>query len=80
MAFFIMTGVAIAVYLNSPPAEPRERDYVFAGSFYAFCMWIGFGVPALYEAFKRWFKKRSDVYDGRSGNADRRNRTGPAGR
>lgn len=53
MAFFIMTGVAIAVYLNSPPAEPRERDYVFAGSFYAFCMWIGFGVPALYEAFKR---------------------------
>lgn len=57
MAFFIMTGVAIAVYLNSPPAEPRERDYVFAGSFYAFAMWIGFGVPALYEAFKRWFKK-----------------------
>ncbi|RHO68728.1 DUF2723 domain-containing protein [Alistipes sp. AF48-12] len=61
MAFFIMTGVAIAVYLNSPPAEPRERDYVFAGSFYAFCMWIGFGVPALYEAFKRWFK-RDHVY------------------
>ena len=57
MAFFIMTGIAIAVYLNSPPAEPRERDYVFAGSFYAFAMWIGFGVPALYEAFKRWFKK-----------------------
>ena len=57
MAFFIMTGIAIAVYLNSPPAEPRERDYVFAGSVYAFAMWIGFGVPALYEAFKRWFKK-----------------------
>ena len=63
---------------NSPPAEPRERDYVFAGSFYAFCMWIGFGVPALYEAFKRWFKERSRLH-GRSGNADRRNRTGPAG-
>ncbi|MDD3108457.1 MAG: DUF2723 domain-containing protein, partial [Alistipes sp.] len=59
MAFFIMTGVAIAVYLNSPPAEPRERDYVFAGSFYAFCMWVGFGVPALYEAFKRWFKREN---------------------
>lgn len=59
MAFFIMTGVAIAVYLNSPPVEPRERDYVFAGSFYAFCMWIGFGVLALFEACKRWFKKES---------------------
>ena len=59
MAFFIMTGVAIAVYLNSPPVEPRERDYVFAGSFYAFCMWIGFGVLALFEAGKRWFKKEN---------------------
>ncbi len=59
MAFFIMTGVAIAVYLNSPPVEPRERDYVFAGSFYAFCMWIGFGVLALFEACRRWFKKES---------------------
>ncbi len=59
MALFIMTGVAIAVYLNSPPVEPRERDYVFAGSFYAFCMWVGFGVLALFEACRRWLKKES---------------------
>ena len=58
MALFIMTGVAIAVYLNSPPVEPRERDYVFAGSFYAFCMWIGFGVLALFEACRRWPEKK----------------------
>ena len=59
MAFFIMTGVAIVVYLNSPPVEPRERDYVFGGSFYAFAMWIGMGVPALFEAFRKWFKKEN---------------------
>ena len=59
MTLFIMTGVAIAVYLNSPPAEPRERDYVYAGSFYAFCIWIGFGVLAFYRAFQRWFKKEN---------------------
>lgn len=59
MAFFIMTGVAIVIYMNFPPVEPRERDYVFAGSFYAFCMWIGFGVSAIFEAFKRWFNKES---------------------
>ncbi len=59
MAFFIMTGVAIVVYLNSPPVEPRERDYVFAGSFYAFAMWIGFGVLAIYEAIRRWLRKEN---------------------
>ena len=59
MSIFIMTGVAIVVYLNSPPAEPRERDYVYAGSFYAFAIWIGFGVLAIYEAIKRWFKKEN---------------------
>ncbi len=59
MTLFIMTGVAIAVYLNSPPAEPRERDYVYAGSFYAFCIWIGFGVLAFYRAIERWFKKEN---------------------
>lgn len=59
MTMFIMTGVAIAVYLNSPPAEPRERDYVYAGSFYAFAIWIGLGVPALYQGIKKWFKKEN---------------------
>ena len=44
---FFMTGIAIAVYLNQPSTEPRERDYAFAGSFYAFAIWIGLGVTAL---------------------------------
>lgn len=61
MIMFIMTGVAIAVYLNSPPTEPRERDYVYAGSFYAFAIWIGFGVLAVYQAIHRWFKKENIV-------------------
>lgn len=50
---FFMTGFAIALYLNMPPQQPRERDYAFAGSFYAFSIWIGLGVLALYE----WLKK-----------------------
>ncbi|MCE6987540.1 DUF2723 domain-containing protein [Dyadobacter sp. CY323] len=44
---FVLTGVGLVVYLNSPPSEPRERDYIYVGSFYIFCMWIGFGVMAL---------------------------------
>lgn len=41
---FLLTGVALVVYLNSPPTEPRERDYIYAGSYYAYCFWIGFAV------------------------------------
>lgn len=55
--FFFMTGIAIAIYLNSPPVEPRERDYVFAGSFYAYAIWIGFGVLSIYNVLSRWLKK-----------------------
>ncbi|NDK57613.1 glycosyltransferase family 117 protein [Pontibacter fetidus] len=44
---FIFTGLAIALYLNQPPTEPRERDYTFAGSYYAFSIWIGLGVIGL---------------------------------
>lgn len=44
---FALTGVALVVYLNSPPTEPRERDYIYVGSFYIFCFWIGFGVMAV---------------------------------
>ena len=44
---FFMTGVAIVLYLNQTPGQPRERDYAFAGSFYAFAIWIGLGVPAI---------------------------------
>jgi hypothetical protein len=49
MVFFIMTGIAILVYLNQKPFEPRERDYAYAGSFYAFAIWIGLGVLGIIE-------------------------------
>lgn len=50
---FFMTGVAIVLYLNQPPMQPRERDYAYAGSFYAFAIWIGLGVAALYKLLLR---------------------------
>ncbi len=50
---FFMTGLAIVLYLNQTPFQPRERDYAYAGSFYAFCIWIGLGVPGLVSAFKK---------------------------
>jgi len=50
---FIMTGLAIVVYLNQYPFQPRERDYAYAGSFYAFAMWIGFGVYFLFDLLRR---------------------------
>ena len=53
---FLLTGVAIIIYLNPKPYEPRERDYAYAGSFYFFAMWIGIGVYALYDAFKSFGK------------------------
>lgn len=53
MLLFLLTGVAIAVYLNMPPNQPRERDYAFAGSFYAFAIWVGLGVMAIYDFVKR---------------------------
>ncbi len=54
---FIMTGLAIVVYLNQQPYEPRERDYAYAGSFYAFAIWIGLGVIALIETLNKYLKK-----------------------
>lgn len=50
---FFLTGIAIVIYLNQYPLQPRERDYAYAGSFYAFTVWIGLGVLALYEWLKR---------------------------
>ncbi len=52
MVFFLFTGIALKIYLNERPFEPRERDYALVGSFYVFAMWIGFGVYALYEKLK----------------------------
>lgn len=50
---FVLTGIAIVVYLNQTPYQPRERDYAFAGSFYAFSIWIGLGVLALYRGIQK---------------------------
>jgi len=47
---FLLTGIAIVIYLNQYPLQPRERDYAYAGSFYAFAIWIGLGVMALFDA------------------------------
>jgi hypothetical protein len=58
MLFFIMTGLAIVIYLNQYPSQPRERDYAYAGSFYAFTMWIGMGVMLLYELFSKILSER----------------------
>ncbi len=56
MSLFIMTGVAIVLYLNQTPYQPRERDYAYAGSFYAFSIWIGIGVAGLYHGIRSIFR------------------------
>ncbi len=53
---FFMTGLAIVIYLNQTPDQPRERDYAYAGSFYAFCIWIGMGVAALAKGMMKYGK------------------------
>jgi hypothetical protein len=58
MALFLMTGLAIIFYLNQYPNQPRERDYAYAGSFYAFAIWIGLGFMYVYEQFQRILKHR----------------------
>jgi hypothetical protein len=54
MAFFIMTGLAIIFYLNQYPNQPRERDYAYVGSFYAFAIWIGIGFMFFYEMLQKF--------------------------
>ena len=56
--FFIMTGVAIILYLNQYPNQPRERDYAYAGSFYAFAIWIGLGFMLVYETLSKYLRGR----------------------
>jgi hypothetical protein len=53
---FFMTGLAIVVYLNQTPVQPRERDYAYAGSFYAFAIWCGMGVAAIIDLLKKHLK------------------------
>ena len=60
---FIFTGLAIVVYLNSVPIEPRERDYAYVGSFYAFAIWIGLGVFGLKDwVFKKLTPARASIF------------------
>ncbi|EAY30479.1 glycosyltransferase family 117 protein [Microscilla marina] len=54
---FAMLGLALVFYFNSPPVEPRERDYIYVGSFYAFAVWIGFGAMALGTWVQQLFKQ-----------------------
>ena len=54
---FFMTGIAIVLYLNQTPSQPRERDYAFAGSFYAFAIWLGMGVAGLWALVCEIFRK-----------------------
>lgn len=54
LLLFFLTGLAIVLYLNQTPLQPRERDYAYAGSFYAFTIWIGLGVLGLIEALRKY--------------------------
>ncbi len=58
LVFFLFTGIAIQVYTNVRPFEPRERDYSVVGSFYVFALWIGFGVYAIYDTLKNYLPKK----------------------
>ena len=58
LVFFLFTGIAIQVYTNVRPFEPRERDYSLVGSFYVFALWIGIGVFALFDKAQTHFKSK----------------------
>jgi len=59
LVLFLMTGIAIVIYLNQPDPQPRERDYVYVGSFFSFALWIGIGVAGLMETVQEIFQNRS---------------------
>ncbi len=59
LGIFILTGVAIVIYLNQEDPQPRERDYVYVGSFWAFAIWIGIGMTAILEWIKDYFKNKN---------------------
>jgi hypothetical protein len=59
LLLFIMTGIAIVGYLNQPPYQPRERDYAYVGSFYAYSIWIGLGVLALTAALQKILRSKA---------------------
>ena len=53
---FLVTGIGLVVFLNSPPVEPRERDYIYVASFYFYCIWAGIGVMAIADGLRKFFK------------------------
>ncbi|REH00183.1 uncharacterized protein DUF2723 [Flavobacterium aquicola] len=57
-ALFLFMGIALKIYLNERPFEPRERDYALVGSFFVFAIWIGFGVYSLYESFQKYVSSK----------------------
>ena len=59
LLFFLFTGLLIIVYLNVPPDQPRERDYAYVGSFYAFSIWIGIGVLGIFDFLKEKINKQT---------------------
>lgn len=58
LALFLFTGIALKIYLNERPFEPRERDYALVGSFYVFAMWIGFGIYSIYDGIKKFIQPK----------------------
>jgi hypothetical protein len=58
LALFLFTGIALKIYLNERPFEPRERDYALVGSFYVFAIWIGIGVYAIFDSLKKWLQPK----------------------
>ncbi|MBQ1737048.1 MAG: DUF2723 domain-containing protein [Muribaculaceae bacterium] len=74
---FFMTGIAIVLYLNQTPSQPRERDYAYAGSFYAYCIWVGMGVAGLWSLVMWALKKNKKQAKGEAALAsDNGNRGG----
>ncbi len=58
LVFFLFTGLALKIYLNERPFEPRERDYALVGSFYVFAMWIAYGVYAIFDTLKKYIQPK----------------------
>jgi hypothetical protein len=59
LALFILTGIAIVFYLNQPDPQPRERDYSYVGSFFAFAIWVGIGASAIFERILTILREKS---------------------
>jgi len=63
---FFMTGIAIVLYLNQTPTQPRERDYAFAGSFYAFSIWVGMGVAGIWHTVRILMERQKKQLTGKA--------------